>query len=66
MRVLCKNQIFAFKDRILGQPLETGILIENLPGKVLVLRVVLTVCCVCVACELHGRATQHNHHASKA
>ena len=30
------------------------------------LRVVLTVCCVCVACELHGRATQHNHHTSKA
>ena len=24
------------------------------------LRVVLTVCCVCVACELHGRATQHS------
>ena len=30
------------------------------------LRVVLTVCCVCVACELHGRATQHRHRASKA
>ena len=30
------------------------------------LRVVLTVCCVCVACELHGRAMQHNHHTSKA
>ena len=30
------------------------------------LRVVLTVCCVCVACELHGRATQHSHRTSKA
>ena len=24
------------------------------------------LCCVCVACELHGRATQHRHHTSKA
>ena len=28
------------------------------------LRVVLTVCCVCVACELHGRATQHTNFAN--
>ena len=66
VRGVCQNLIFAFKDRILGQPLEIHTFIENLPGKVLVLRVVLTVCCVCVACELHGRATQHNHHTSKA
>lgn len=31
---------------------------EHLAGKVLLLRFALAACCVCVACDLHGRATQ--------
>ena len=40
MCVVCKNLIFAFKDRILGQPLEVRAFIENLQQK----------CSCCVLC----------------
>ena len=40
VRVVCQNLIFAFKDRILGQPLEIRTFIENLQEK----------CSCCVLC----------------
>ena len=64
--VVCKNLIFAFKDRILGQPLEIRTFIENLQQKCSCCVLCWLCVALCVACELHGRATQHRHRASKA
>ena len=56
VRVVCQNLIFAFKDRILGQPLEICTFIENLQEK----------CSCCVLCWLCVACVLHDHHTSKA
>ena len=49
VRVVCQNLTFAFKDRILGQPLEIRTFIENLQEKC----PCCVLCWLCVACVLH-------------